>query len=431
MKVLVIGLGYVGTVQAAALAERGHEVTGIDIDLDKVNSLHNGSIPIYEPGLPELIKAGLKNEHLTFLHLSEVKDISFPVVFIAVGTPPSPFNGSADLSQIQSAILWIKENVPNGAVIVMKSTVPPGMGQCLINKFLKKSKFSYVSNPEFLREGQAVYDWYHPDRIVVGCQHQETGKIIFSLYSGIEAPVLITDIKSAELIKYASNAFLAAKISFINEIANLCELIGADIEFVSEGIGLDSRIGKSFLKAGIGYGGSCFPKDVRALDYFSSMNGYSFELLKSVISVNNRQRSLPVKKLKEALGDLSGKKVAVLGLAFKPNTDDVREAPAIDIINMLLNEGCEVHAYDPVAVENTKKILPSEVKFSTSMICALKAAQAAILTTEWEEFVNFDWTSLNGIMSPPCLIIDGRNALNYPIILNSGLKYAGIGRCVK
>lgn len=431
MKVLVIGLGYVGSVQAAALAERGHKVTGVDIDLDKVNSLRNGSIPIYEPGLPELIKAGLQKERLTFLHLSEVKDFSFPAIFIAVGTPPSPFNGSADLSQVQSAILWIKENVQNDAVIVMKSTVPPGTGQCLISKYLKESSFSYVSNPEFLREGQAVYDWYHPDRIVIGCQHREIGKVISSLYDGIEAPVLITDITSAELIKYASNAFLATKISFINEIANLCELVGADIELVSEGIGLDSRIGKSFLKAGIGYGGSCFPKDVRALDYFSSMNGYSFELLKSVISVNNRQRSLPVKKLKEALGDLSGKKVAVLGLAFKPNTDDVREAPAIDIINMLLNEGCEVRAYDPVAIGNAKKVLPSEVKFSKDLFGALEGAQGAILSTEWEEFLNIDWRNISSIMDPPRLIIDGRNALQQKVIQKYGIKYIGIGRAIK
>ncbi len=428
---LVIGLGYVGLVQAAALAERGHEVTGIDIDLDKYNSLRNGRVSIYEPDLPELIKPGLKKGHLTFLHLSEIKEISVPLIFIAVGTPSLPFNGNADLSQIQSAIQWIKDNIRNNAVIVMKSTVLPGTGQSLINKYLKDSRFSYVSNPEFLREGQAVYDWYHPDRIVIGCQDQEAGKVVSSLYNGIKAPVLITDINSAELIKYASNAFLATKISFINEIANVCELIDADIELVSEGIGLDSRIGKSFLKAGIGYGGSCFPKDVRALDYFSSMNGYSFELLKSVISVNNRQRSLPVKKLKEALGDLNGKKVAVLGLAFKPNTDDIREAPAIDIINMLLNEGCEVRACDPVAVGNTKKVLPSEVKLFESLPGAIGGAQAAILTTEWEEFVNFDWTSLNDIMSPPRLIIDGRNALRHCIVQNPDLKYVGIGRGIK
>lgn len=430
MRVLVLGLGYVGSVAAVALASKGHEVIGVDNDQSKIKAFLSGHCPVYEPGLSDLVKIVVREKQLEFYHLCEIDEIKAPVVMICVGTPPRA-DGGAELSQVKNAIRWVRERIVAPATIVMKSTVPPGTGQQLIKSYLLDSpiKITYVSNPEFLREGEALQDWFHPDRIVIGGNDDHALELVCSLYEDIEAPVVITDITSAELIKYAANAFLATKISFINEIAHLCDYLGADITDVARGIGLDPRIGTGFLKAGIGYGGSCFPKDVRALDFLSMVNGYSFELLKSVINVNNRQRVLVVQKLRSVLGTLTGKIIAVLGLAFKPLTDDVREAPAIQIIRLLVDEGATVQAFDPFAMEKAKEVVKSqEVKFCSTVWDALAGAQAAVIATEWNEFINLDWAAAKEKMEPPYLIMDGRNCLESKLMIELGFYYIGVGR---
>ncbi len=433
MKLIVLGLGYVGSVAATALAKAGHEVTGVDIDHAKIKAFANGKVNIYEPGLSELINQGLQEGRLKFLHLAEVEEINAPIVMVCVGTP-SRSDGAADLSQVKKAIQWIMKKSTSPVIIVMKSTVPPGTGERLITQYFSESPgmFSYIFNPEFLREGQAVRDWFYPDRIVIGGSDKEAIDLVRSLYSTIEAPTLITDITSAELIKYTANAFLATKISFINEIANLCEYLGADIDAVAKGIGLDPRIGSGFLKAGIGYGGSCFPKDVRALDFLSTVNGHSFELLKATITTNNRQRILPVHKLRNLLGQLTGRQITVLGLAFKPGTDDVREAPAQDIIRLLLDEGASVRAYDPLVMNKAANLFhDAEVKLCKTIDEALNEAQAAIIATEWEEFINFDWPAAKKLMREPYVIIDGRNCLDPTLLIKNGFRYTGVGRIVE
>jgi len=433
MKIIVLGLGYVGSVAAAGLAKSGYEVIGIDTDQEKVNAFASGKINIFEPGLSELINQGLREGRLNFLHFSEVREINASIVMVCVGTP-SRSDGAANLSQVKKAIQWIMKKAASPVTIVMKSTVPPGTGERLYAQYLADlpGQFQYVSNPEFLREGQALHDWFYPDRIVIGGRNKEAVEQVCSLYSTIKAPVLVTDITSAELIKYAANAFLATKISFINEVASLCECLGADIDAVAKGIGLDPRIGSGFLKAGIGYGGSCFPKDVRALDFLSTVNGHNFELLKATITVNNRQRILPVHKLRNLLDQLTGRQIAVLGLAFKPGTDDVREAPAQDIIRLLLDEGASVCAYDPLAMDKAANLFHgTEVKLCKAMNEALNGAQAAVIATEWEEFINFDWPAAKKLMREPYVIIDGRNCLNPTLLTKNGFIHAGVGRAVK
>ena len=428
MEITVIGLGYVGGVAAAALASAGHHVTGLDVDSEKVHYFESCRVPFYEPGLEGYVRAGLESGCLDFRHVDEVKYLR-GTVLVAVGTPSLP-NGAADLSQVKSALEWIVSKAAEPVVIVMKSTVPPGTGRKFTQMYIsgREIEHVYVSNPEFLREGQALKDWFQPDRIVVGADDPRGTEILKQMYHGIEAPMVITDVTSAELIKYAANAFLATKISFINEIANLCESLGADIVDVAQGIGLDPRIGPDFLKAGVGYGGSCFPKDVRALDFLSTVNGHSFELLRAVININNQQRILPVRKLRAVLGNLAGKKIAVLGLAFKPGTDDIREAPALDIIRLLLDEGAEVSVYDPMAINKAKKVLPSGVEFCYSAFDALNDKQGAIIVTEWKEFVEFDWALAKHRMKKPYLVIDGRNCLSPAVLRKLGFEYLGVGR---
>lgn len=427
MNITVVGLGYVGAVAAAALSKVGHNVLGVDTNQAKVSSFQQGVCPFYEPGLLELIVAGMKEGTLRFEGASRVEGQLGEIVLVAVGTPTQAYGGT-DLSQVYSAISWIKEHNPGKAVLVMKSTVPPGTGLKLINEELSETELSYVSNPEFLREGQAVHDWMYPDRIVIGGNDEEGIALVKRMYEGIEAPLLITDITSAEMIKYAANAFLPTKISFINEIASLCDRVGANIDDVAKGIGLDPRIGQSFLQAGLGYGGSCFPKDTRALEFLSAVKGYNCELLRAVINVNNRQRLLPIQALQEIFDTLKGVRVAVLGLAFKPNTDDVREAPALDICRLLVELGAKVHAYDPKAMENARPLLPKEIVFCDSALVALEGAQAIILVTEWQEFIDLSWEKIPKLMTEPRFVFDGRNALDGHALMRLGFKYRGVGR---
>ena len=349
------------------------------------------------------------------------------IILVAVGTPTQAYGGT-DLSQVYSAIRWIKECDTEKAVLVMKSTVPPGTGLRLMTEELADSQLKYVFNPEFLREGQAVHDWFHPDRIVIGGEDGDAIALVKKMYEGIETPVLITDVTSAEMIKYAANAFLPTKISFINEIASLCDRLGANIDDVAQGIGLDPRIGPSFLQAGLGYGGSCFPKDTRALEFLSAVKGYNCELLRAVINVNNRQRLLPIQALQEIFPSLKDVKLALLGLAFKPNTDDVREAPALDIARLLVELGAKVQAYDPKAMETARPLLPKEVALCDSAMDALRGAQAAILVTEWQEFIDLPWEKVVGLMAEPRFIFDGRNALDGRALMKLDFKYRGVGR---
>ena len=429
MKVCVVGIGYVGSVAAAGLASVGHEVLGIDVDWARIDAYRRGQIPFYEPGLSELVNTALERRNLRLLHTSEVLEPLGDAIVIATGTP-SGESGGVDLSYVRSALSWVSERQPDGGVVIMKSTVPPGTGDRLRDTVLGETQIEYVSNPEFLREGQAVADWFSPDRIVVGTNDERLVGVVKALYHGIEAPYVVTDVTSAEMIKYASNAFLATKISFINEIAMVCDSTGATIDDVARGISLDSRIGPSFLKAGVGYGGSCFPKDTRALDDLALHNGHNLELLRSVISVNNRQRLLPLYALRERFGVLRGVSVGVLGLAFKPHTDDVRESPSIDLIRALVQEGASVKAYDPKASSAAKGLLPELVTIAPDPIVCAEDSQAVVLMTEWEEIVETDWEAIAAAAKLPRFLFDGRNALDSTYMRRLGFQYQGVGRGV-
>ncbi|MBI4197756.1 MAG: UDP-glucose/GDP-mannose dehydrogenase family protein [Chloroflexi bacterium] len=427
MQVIILGLGYVGSVAAAALARAGHQVTGLDINPGVVSNLKGGITVGFEPGLKDLVAEGIASERLRFAHVDDAPSPSADLAMVCVGTP-SLSTGGANLAYVRSALEWTVAHVRGLTAVVMKSTVPPGTGKRLKAQFLEASGVEYVSNPEFLREGNAVYDWFHPDRIIIGASHPKALEWAKRLYQGISAPVVETDVTSAEMIKYAANAFLATKIAFVNEIANLCERVEAGIDDVTYGIGLDPRIGSGYLRPGLGYGGSCFPKDVRALDFLSTANGHSFELLRSVITVNNRQRLLPLLALRETFGSLQGVKVAILGIAFKPDTDDTRDAPALDLAPLLVEEGMEVWAYDPAA--DARKVLPEEVKVCGSAAQAVKGVQAVVLATEWKEIVTMDWAAAGRSMAPPRLLFDGRNALDPVAMTALGFKYRGVGRSI-
>jgi UDPglucose 6-dehydrogenase len=312
--------------------------------------------------------------------------------------------------------------------MAMKSTVPPGTGAILIKDYLQGTQITYVSNPEFLRGGQGVYDWYHPDRIVIGTDDNRAADKLHIMYSGIEAPMLVTDITSAEMVKYASNTFLATKISFINEIANICETVGANIDDVARGMGLDPRIGPAFLQAGLGYGGHCLPKDAAALNSLASSKGYDFRVLKAAIEANARQRILVVSKLKQLLGSLKGREIALLGLAFKPGISDASEAPSLDIVHLLIAEGANLRAYDPAAIESARPLLPDGTIFAEDIYSATAGACAIVLTTEWPEFIEADWNKIKKAMMEPYAIVDGRNALPKDKLIAIGFKYVGVGR---
>jgi len=375
------------------------------------------------------MKTAIGSESLRFLHTSAFTEPLGEAVLVAVGTPQGP-NGAADLRQVRAAVSWVRKRASNETTLVMKSTVPPGTGQRLANRDLAGSGVRYVSNPEFLREGQAVRDWKHPDRVVVGVEPGDTQSLdaMTAILGSHDAPQIVTDITTAEMIKYASNAFLATRISFINEMASLCERVGASIDTVSDGLAMDPRTG-SRIHAGVGYGGSCFPKDVRALDHLALTSDANVELLRSVITVNNRQRLRPLHALRERLnGGIAGLRVAVLGLAFKPDTDDMREAPALDLIRALVDDGAVVSAYDPQAGNSARQHLPSSVTLADDPPAATEGAQAVVLMTEWDQIVNADWEAIAQQMRSPRYLFDGRNALDPATMGRLGFEYRGMGR---
>ena len=429
MDITVIGLGYVGIVAASCLARQGHRVVGVDLDRERVNLLGSGLMPIYEPGLEQIMTAAMDRELLRFAHTSDFDEPLGEAVLVAVGTPQGP-DGAADLTQVRAAVSWVRKRASGETTLVMKSTVPPGTGHRLSNRDLAGSGVRYVSNPEFLREGQAVRDWKHPDRVVVGVEPGDARSLdaVSVIHEGHDVPRIITDITTAEMIKYASNAFLATRISFINEMATLCERVGASIDTVSGGLSMDPRTG-SRIHAGVGYGGSCFPKDVRALDHLALTSDASVEILRSVITVNNRQRLRPLHALRERFnGGIAGLRVAVLGLAFKPDTDDVREAPALDLIRALADDGATVCAYDPQAGGRARPHLPSSATLADDTEATTADAQAVILMTEWEQIVNADWGAIAQQMRPPRYLFDGRNALDAALMQRLGFEYRGVGR---
>ncbi|HEV7399007.1 MAG TPA: UDP-glucose/GDP-mannose dehydrogenase family protein [Solirubrobacterales bacterium] len=419
----VVGVGWVGLVTAACFAEVGHRVVARDILPEKVEALSRGEITIHEPGLAELLARNA--ERLTFTtDMGELLDAA-SLLFVCVDTPPT-VSGDADLSRVRSVVGELSAG--GGHTLVMKSTVPAGTGQSIRRDL---PGVPYVSCPEFLKEGSAVEDFMHPDRVVIGADpgDEASGDAVARLYEPLGGEIVRTDVASAEMIKLASNAFLATKISFVNEIANVCEEVGADVAEVARGMGLDQRIGPAFLRPGIGYGGSCFPKDVSALKMLAGNSGYHFQLLNAVIEVNELQKRRVVGKLQKHLGSLLGKRVALLGLAFKPHTDDMREASSLVLAARLEGEGAEVSAYDPVAGEIARGLLGS-VELRDSALGALDGADAAILVTEWPEFAELDWTAAAGRMARP-LLIDGRNFLDPALLRGAGFEYEGIGRAVE
>jgi UDPglucose 6-dehydrogenase len=416
----VIGVGWVGLVTAACFAELGHPVIARDIVPEKVESLSRGEVTIHEPELEELLRRNA--ERLTFTTEMDEVLSSARLLFVCVDTPPT-YSGDADLSRVRAVVGELPEGSDH--VLVMKSTVPAGTGESIRRD---KPDLAYVSCPEFLKEGTAVADFMHPDRVVVGSDpgDEAAADAVEALYRPLGGEILRTDVASAEMIKLASNAFLATKISFINEIANVCEEVGADVGQVAQGMGLDERIGSSFLRAGIGYGGSCFPKDVSALKMLAGNTGYHFQLLTAVIEVNELQKRRVVGKLEKHLGSLLGKRVALLGLAFKPDTDDMREASSLVLAARLQGEGAEVVAYDPVASERARELLGS-VEMAGSAMEALTGADAVVLVTEWKEFAELDWAAAAEKMARP-LIVDGRNFLDPGALTSAGFEYEGIGR---
>src|SRR3954453_7766100 len=416
-----IGTGYVGLVTAAGFAELGSDVYCIDIDEAKIEGLQQGRIPIWEPGLAELVEKHRDRMHFS-TNLADALEHA-RLLFVAVGTPPT-YSGDADLSAVHAVVDAMPAS--DRHALIMKSTVPVGTGETIKRVFAEQGKgFSYVSCPEFLKEGSAVKDFLDPDRVVIGDDGDWAGDAVAGLYAPLEAPVVRTDIKSAEMVKLASNAFLATKISFINEIANVCEETGADVVEVAKGMGLDDRIGPKFLQAGIGYGGSCFPKDVPALKQLAGNSGYHFQLLNSVIEVNELQKRRVMAKLEKHLGKLVDREIALLGLAFKPNTDDMREASSLVLTARLQAAGARVRVYDPVAEEEARKLIRG-VEFMDSAMAAGEGADALVLVTEWPEFAELDLSELAGAMRGD-LLIDGRNFLDPAKVRDAGLDYEGIG----
>jgi UDPglucose 6-dehydrogenase len=431
LRVVVVGSGYVGLVTGTCLAELGHAVVCVDSDPSKLKSLKAGKVPIYEPGLDELFKKNIKAKRLSFSPSIKESLSGADVVFIAVGTPPRP-DGSADLSAVEKVAEEVASHMSGYTVIVDKSTVPVETGEWVsktISRFNKKKvAYDVVSNPEFLSEGSAVKDFMHPDRIVLGVTSKKAEAVMRKVYAPIKAEVLVTDVKSAELIKHASNSFLATKISYINAVSQLCEKVGADIELVARGMGLDRRIGSMFLRPGIGFGGFCFPKDLEAFYWIAKQKGYDFELLKSVKEINEQQKKWVQKKIEENLWNLEGKTVAMLGLAFKPNTDDMRFAPSVDVARMLKARNVNLRVFDPVAMERAKAVPElKDVTFCKDAYEAAKGADALAIITEWPQFKDLDLAKLKKLLRNP-LILDGRNVLDAAKARKAGFTYFGVGR---
>jgi UDPglucose 6-dehydrogenase len=428
-KICVIGTGYVGLVTGTCFSDMGNQVTCIDIDEERIDQLHNGIMPIYEPGLKQLVEQNVDAGRLDFTtsYKEGLNDVEF--TFIAVGTPSSD-DGEADLRYVQMAADSIAENLDHPIIIVNKSTVPVGTGDWVTEIILDQNgsqapKFTVVSNPEFLREGSAINDFMNPDRVVLGSMDNDAAEKVAELYEALRAPIMITDLRTAEMIKYASNAFLATRISFINEIANICESLGADVREVAKGMGMDKRIGPSFLDAGLGWGGSCFPKDVKALTHMATTRGAHPQLLQAVADINQNQRKRAVRKLEKALGTLNEKTIGVLGLSFKPNTDDIRYAPALDIIHMLLKAGAVVQAFDPQAMPASKKEIPA-LMLCQSPYEAAENADALLLATEWNEFKSLEFKRIKEKMRGN-IILDGRNIWDPRDMRKLGFEYFGMG----
>ncbi len=428
-QITVIGVGYVGLVTGACFADLGNKVTALDIDEGKINGLNKGIMPIYEPGLNEIVSRNVSAGRLSFTisYPEAVKEAEF--VFIAVGTPEG-VDGEADLKHVRSAAISIAENVSHPLIVVNKSTVPVGTGDWvadIINEHQPQPvPFSVVSCPEFLREGSAISDFMNPSRIVLGSLDPEAADKVAQLHLALRAPIVVCDLRTAEMIKYASNAILATKISFINEIANICEALGADVKEVAAGMGYDPRIGPHFLDAGLGFGGSCFPKDVKALAYMAAEKGRNPQLLQAVLDINADRRRQLVEKVTDMLGDLEGKVVGLLGLTFKPNTDDLRESPGLEVAQRLINAGAHVSAYDPVAMERASEMMPSIEMAETPYILA-EGCDALIVCTEWNEFKQLDLRRIQSVMRQP-VVVDGRNIYDPQQMINYGFRYRGVGR---
>jgi UDPglucose 6-dehydrogenase len=429
--ICVVGVGYVGIITAASFADLGNRVVALDIDQEKIAGLKKGEMPIYEPGLKELIDRNVEANRIRFTTSYEegLKDAEF--AFIAVGTP-SGVDGEADLQYVASAARSIAEHIKKGLIIINKSTVPVGTGDWVADIIREQNpkveNFAVVSCPEFLREGSAISDFMQPHRIVVGSMDAEAAEKVAQLHLSLRAPIVVTDLRTAEMIKYASNAFLATKISFINEIANICEDLGADVMEVAKGMGFDSRIGPAFLNAGIGYGGSCFPKDVQALAFMAEEKGRHPQLLHSVMEINTDRRVMAVEQVKSLLGseDLTGKTIGMLGLSFKPNTDDMRDAPSITIANFLIKDGAAIRAFDPIAMEEAAKLIPG-VEMLDSPYKMAEGCDLLMVNTEWNEFRQLDLRRIGKAMNE-AVLFDGRNIYDPEKMAELGFRYRGVGR---
>lgn len=431
-KICVVGAGHVGLVAAACFAELGHKVICVDSDKKRLQNLNKGEMPFYEPDLAPLVAKGKKKKNLLFSTSLAEGIKKSEVIFIAVGTPPGK-DGSANLNSIANVAHAVADNINSYKVIVEKSTVPVRTGKKVKETIYRYKKngidFDVASNPEFLREGKAIYDFFYPDRIVIGVESERAESILKDIYSNLKAPIIVTDINTAELIKHASNSFLAAKISFINAVSRVCDLAGADVEKVSEAMGLDRRIGKDFLAAGVGYGGFCFPKDVEAFIYISRKVGYDFNLLKEVKNINEAQRQHFIEKVKEHLWILKDKKIGILGLSFKPDTDDMRFAPSIDIIEALLKEGAKLSLYDPQAMDEARAIFKTSknLKFAKSAYEAVKGCDCICLLTEWDEFKRLDFRKIKKSMNY-AFLADARNMFDKDKVRQLGFEYIGMGK---
>lgn len=434
MNIAIIGTGYVGLVTGACFADFGVNVICVDKDDSKIEKLKRAEIPIYEPGLKELVEKNMREGRLSFTTDIEDAIRRSLVIMIAVGTPPRG-DGSTELRYVEEVARTIAKNLNGYKVIVTKSTVPVGTGS-LIEKIIREEcpqdhRFDVASNPEFLREGSAVEDFMRPDRVVIGARSEEAKAILKDLYAPlylIETPFVITDIETAELIKYASNAFLALKISFINEIANLCEKVGADVHVVAKAMGLDRRIGPKFLHPGPGFGGSCLPKDTMGLLDIAKRQGYNFRLMDAVVKINHEQRLRMKEKIKQMVGTLKGKTIAVLGLTFKPNTDDIRESPAIDIIRLLLEEGASIKCYDPAGIPNARAVLGDSVEYCKDPYHTAEGADCLVIATEWNQFRNLDMERIKGLLKE-LIVVDLRNVYDPQKMKRAGFKYTSVGRC--
>ncbi len=429
-RICVIGTGYVGLVTGTCFADLGNEVACLDIDPERITKLNAGIMPIYEPGLEQLVKQNVAAKRLSFTtdYHKALEGAEF--AFIAVGTP-SGNDGEADLHYVKSAAEAIADIVEESILVINKSTVPVGTGDWVAEVIRnrrngKPINFSVVSNPEFLREGSAISDFMNPDRVVLGSEDKKAADLVAQLYQPLRCTIMVTDLRTAEMIKYASNAFLATRISFINEIANICEEMGADVREVALGMGYDKRIGHAFLDAGLGWGGSCFPKDVKALEHMAVLHGTHPQLLQAVMEINRNQRRRAVMKIRKALKGLNEKNIGILGISFKPNTDDIRDAAAIEMIHLLENEGAHIRAYDPQAMENAAKVLKHVVLCENPYQVA-ENADALILATEWNEFKQLDFHRVKSLMTNP-VILDGRNLWDPALLRSLGFTYMGVGR---